>query len=97
MSYQETSALAYASVKKNLPKLGQVQHQVFECISKFPTGINNRMISEETKIPINVVTPRVTELREKGLVCLADKEVDPVTNRLTMLWKSTIKESRRKR
>lgn len=86
--YQETSALAYASVKKNQPKLGQVQHRVFECITRFPKGINNRMISEETKIPINVVTPRVTELREKGLVCLAGKEVDETTNRLTMLWKA---------
>ena len=84
MPIQSTSLFAYADIQG---KIGPLQRQIYHCIEKHQTGINNRAIARETGIEINVVTPRVGELREIGLVEEAIKAKDEITGRLTIFWK----------
>lgn len=48
---------------------------------------NNREISEKANLPINVTTPRCLELRSKGVVEEAYKDMDKVTGRVSTFWK----------
>jgi len=84
MPVQTTSLFAYADIQK---KIGPLQREIYHCIEKHPTGINNRAIAKETGVEINVVTPRVKELRELGLVEEAIKARDELTCKLTIFWK----------
>lgn len=84
---QETSLEAYTSIQS---ELGERQTQVLKTLrsSDTPGCMNNRMIAETLDIPINSVTPRVKELREKGLVVEAGKSPCPYTKRKTLFWKA---------
>jgi len=63
--YQETSGLAYDSIKK----LGLKQLAVLKVIEySNGQGMTNLEIADKLKIPINSVTPRTLELRKMGLV-----------------------------
>lgn len=84
--FQQTSLLAHRNLTKE--KIGARQRQVAEALERLGTA-NNRMISKESNLPINVVTPRVRELREKGIVQQAYKAIDPVTKTLTIFWELT--------
>ena len=86
----QTSIESYHRISEH--ELSEQQQTVLIALSKtWPA--NNRMISEhlsstrERPYPINRVTPRINELRKKGVVSLYDKLVDPVTQRKTMFWK----------
>lgn len=74
-------------------KINKRQQQILDCFNEIENIygakilLNNRQISDRTKIPINVVTPRVNELRKLGKLIEAKKERDPATNRLTIFWK----------
>lgn len=65
MSYQQTSLLAYQN--DVLPKLSDRQQAVYEIIQR-RSGLDNKRIAQILGWPINSVTPRVLELRTKGLV-----------------------------
>ncbi len=86
---QETSRIAYHSIDN----LGERQAQVFEVISK-QDRIHNLKIAKILNLPINSITPRVKELREKGLVVEAGKFECPETGRLTIYWTAKKGQSR---
>jgi len=82
MTVQQTSLFAYEYVRQSL---GQRQRTVLEVIRNFP-GCDNLFIAEKLRLPINSVTPRVKELREKGKVRPAGQVRNVQTGRLTMRW-----------
>lgn len=53
---------------------------------------NNREIAEYLGLPINQVTPRVYELRNKGKICSNGLKRDEKTQMMTEEWKITPKE-----
>ena len=79
---QETSLLAYRSL--NIPER---QRQVYDALVKAGTACS-KDLSDSTGIPPNVVTPRVLELRELGVVVQSHKAVNPSTNRTSIYWKA---------
>lgn len=80
---QQTSILAYHSLTD--VKLGERQQQVLEALEDIQPA-TNRMIAQKSGIPINVVTPRMGELRKKGKVEQDFIGVD-VTGRPAIYWK----------
>lgn len=81
---QQTSLDSYWQLDDNT--LGQRQAQVLEAIAIIEPA-NNRQIAEKANLPINVVTPRVVELRELGKIVEAFKATDEATNRRTIYWR----------
>lgn len=82
--FRQTSLLAYRSLDKS--KLNERQRQVLNSLDEcYPA--NNRMVSEQSHLPINVVTPRMGELVAKGVVEEAYRDIDPVTNRRSIFWR----------
>ena len=79
---RQTSLDAYWSLPK--AKINERQKQVLETLSEIQPA-NNRMVSEHSRLPINVVTPRMGELRKKGLVEEGEIRVD-VTGRKAIFW-----------
>jgi len=65
--------------------LGRKQKAVLGFIRRYGP-INNRELSVVTGWPINTITPRVQELRRMGFVFCHHEEIDPVTNRITLMW-----------
>jgi len=59
-----TSLLAYGDALEN------IQPRQLQCLLALDRlgEANNLMVSRESGIPINVVTPRMGELRKKGLI-----------------------------
>ena len=84
MDYQQTSLFAYSEVK---PELGVRQQQVLDVISKHK-GIDNLMIAQILKLPINSITPRVKELRQKGKVKEWGKKKSTLTGRTVIGWEA---------
>lgn len=80
---QQTSIDSYIEL---LPSLGKRQIEVLRAI-RDSDGLNNREISIVLNLPINSITPRVKELRIKGLVKESGKITDKVTNRKTITWR----------
>lgn len=81
--YQETSAIAWNSIQDYL---GSKQYEVLRAIS-FLGECNNQEIARHLGIEINRITPRVFELREKGLVEESRQDRDAETGRLTNFWR----------
>lgn len=80
----QTSLLAYRSLSST--KINQRQSEVLEALEEiFPAC--NRQISDHSKLPINVVTPRMGELRRKRLVTIAYIGVDSRTGRKATFWR----------
>jgi hypothetical protein len=83
---QDSSLRAYYDIQRTLhPR----QKQVFIALSSVPDA-TNRELELLTGLRVNEITPRVKELREKGVVvqscerrCKASK-----TSRLVIAWKS---------
>lgn len=88
--YQYTSALAFQSLKDNL---GAKQFDVF-CAISILGECNNQELARHLGWEINRITPRVYELRGKGLVTESRREKDVVTGRLTNYWKTSINYER---
>jgi DNA-binding MarR family transcriptional regulator len=82
---QETSKQAYESIKE---ELGERQKQVLSVLEILGTA-NNRQISNHLKLPINSITPRIKELRDKKYVGVSKVDIDTLTNRKTIYWKLT--------
>ena len=80
---QETSLEAYKVLE---PELGDRQRTIYNMLKTHP-NISNLDISRIMSIPINSVTPRVKELRDKGLVVFSNYKTDRITNRRVMCWK----------
>ena len=81
---QQTSILAYRSLPT--AKINARQQQVLEALEEIQPA-NNRMLAEHSKLPINVITPRMGELRKKGKVVI-DYIGRDVTGRQAMYWKA---------
>jgi len=80
---QQTSLSSYWSLSKQ--QINQRQKQVLEALEEIAPA-NNRRVSEYSKIPINVVTPRMGELVKKQLVKIAYIGKD-ISGRQTIYWK----------
>ncbi len=79
---QETSRQAYQSIEA---ELGRRQSEVLEVI-KGQDRIYNLKISRILGLPINSITPRVKELRKKGLIEEAGRTICPETGVQVMCW-----------
>lgn len=77
-----TSLLAYYEALENL---GTRQLEVLKAIDKIEP-CNNLMISQYTKLSINSVTPRVYELKKKGLIKESKIDICPITGRKTIFY-----------
>jgi DNA-binding MarR family transcriptional regulator len=81
----ETSRLAFESIQDTL---GQRQIQVITALEQLKSA-NNREIAEFLRMPINSITPRVLELRDKKLITVSKVDKDLKTNRQTIYWQLT--------
>lgn len=80
---QQTSTVAYAS----LEDLGERQTAVRNAISALGAACNQR-IADYLSIPVNQVTGRVFELRDKGLVREAYRGIWLPTGRNVIWWET---------
>lgn len=81
---QETSLEAFSKVQ---PKLAQRQMQILHFFdSHADRNWTNMEVAEGLGWSINRVTPRVLELREKGVLVLACKRACRVTGCWAMAW-----------
>ena len=80
---RETSLEAYDDVKENI---GKRQMEVLDIIRILgcPTNLE---ISKYSGMPINHVTPRNKELREKGYVTECEKRPCSVSGKSAMSWR----------
>ncbi len=79
---QQTSLESY----NKLTDLNLRQKEVLDALKQLGEA-NNLMISKKVELPINMVTPRVFELRGKGLIEESYKDKCPVTKKTTIFWK----------
>jgi len=79
---QETSIEAFYDL---LPSLNEM-HRLFYNLLKVYPGASNHDLSRISGKPINTVTPRVNELRKKGLVVFSHHKTDRITKRRVMCW-----------
>lgn len=77
----QTQLMSWEQIK---PDLGRRQLEVYGAIKKMPRS--NRELSVGLGLPINSITGRVKELRDKGLVCENRVKFDCVTNRMVCEW-----------
>jgi len=80
---QETSLEAFKIIQM---ELGIKQQQVYDMLSVNP-HVCNRELAMLLEWDINRVTPRVKELRDKGLVICSGKKIDEGTRMKVMCWK----------
>ena len=80
---QSTSINAFEEVNKTL---GERQKVVYDALKHLKQA-NNKMIADKLNYPINSITPRVHELRNKKLVGVAFQGPDLNTGRKTIYWK----------
>ena len=81
MITQDTS---YESYQYALKTMSKRQHEVLRVLRNLDRATNHE-ISERTGWAINTVTPRIKELRNKGLVHPAGTKID-VTGRRAIVW-----------
>lgn len=67
-------------------RLNPLQAKVLQTLRKRSSPIHNRKLAVVTGIPINVITPRMLELRQKNLVGHAGYMLDQGTNRTVSQW-----------
>lgn len=79
---QQTSLEAY----DQLDNLGERQKQVYDWL-RYNQPATNTMISKGTGIAINVVTPRVFELREMKRVGVSHEAICLITKRKAIYWR----------
>ena len=80
----DTSLDAWNSVRQTL---GVRQRAVLDVI-KYLKDPTNSEISQYIGLPINCVTPRVNELRSKGLVGDGGKRICKVTGKEVHCWRA---------
>lgn len=83
MTVQQTSKQAYWNEVQ--PTLGERHHQVLKAL-KTRTDFSNNELAHFLNLPINSITPRVKELREKGLVKMIGTRKCKVSGRTVIVW-----------
>ena len=82
--------MSYTSIKayheEIQPTLGKRQAQILEVLKIFKS-VTNTELSKAIQWPINTVTPRIKELRDKGLVELASVRNCAITGRTAKAWR----------
>ena len=81
---QPTSIEAFSSIREGL---GERQQLVLEAL-KILGHASNKQLSAAIGWPINCITPRIFELRERGLVDYHSEQIDPDTHRTEMVWRA---------
>ncbi len=81
---QNTSLQAYFQEVR--PTLGDRQRKVLWALCE-RTELTNNELAQILNWPINTVTPRIFELRVKGLVEESSRRQDRVTGRTAIAWK----------
>ncbi len=85
MTMQSTSLEAYEEVKKTLSKK---QITVFNALKQYNSRtFTNTELAECLGWPINTVTPRIFELRQKSLVKEGCKRRCGITHRTAIAWR----------
>jgi hypothetical protein len=79
----ETSLLAYEEI---LETLGDRQILVYNALRRLKEA-DNLTISKYLNLPINSVTPRTLELRNKKLVTVSKVDLSPITHRKVIFWR----------
>jgi predicted transcriptional regulator len=82
MSVQVTSIISYYEVLQTLSK----RHKEVLLAMKHLKCANNLMISKLLNLPINSVTPRMKELRTKGIIIYHHTEACPYTKRSSRFY-----------
>jgi len=83
MTAQQTSIDGFKAL--NAHSIGARQKQVLDTLKNYG-GLSNREISLISRIPINVVTPRVLELRKMGIIIPLGTKKDPQTGFHVNVW-----------
>lgn len=83
---QLTSRKAY--LDEIAPSLGARQIKVMEMLDRLGEATNSEL-AEALEWKINTITPRVLEVRNKGLVVEAKKRVCKITGRVAIAWMLT--------
>ena len=83
MSLQQTSLDAYFEVTRTL---GERHLQVLNCLNELKEA-TNLMIAQSLSLPINSITPRVFELRQRGLVVESYRDTCPISKRKAIFWR----------
>ena len=82
---QQTSLEAWHDIQRDL---GRRQAQVFNIFVTHPCfNYTNTELSRILGLPINQITPRVFELRQRGLLVEATRRVCNVTGRVVIAWR----------
>lgn len=80
---QDTSERAF--VREVVPTLSERHQRVMEALEEGPA--TNTELASRLGWPINTVTPRVHELRKKGVVVEDGKRPCMVTGRTAYVWR----------
>ena len=85
---QETSIQAYHEIK---PRLSEMKDRVIDVIYErpFKRDFTNREIAHYLHIDVCCVTPRVCELRKKGVLVFNGKRMCSITQKRVMAWRLT--------
>lgn len=83
LSYQETSRSAY---RETLSIISERQRQVLDELEKGPA--TNLELAHRLGWEINRVTPRILELRTRGVVKERERRACQVTGRRAIVWES---------
>ena len=81
---RQTSLAAFEEINY-FGTINKNQKKIFEVIRAKP-NITNTEIAGILRWSINRVTPRVLELRKKGLVRMFEKRPCTITGRISMSW-----------
>ena len=84
MSVTSTSTESYIKLRNTL---GVKQGMVYDVLREIGP-CSNRELAEHMNLPINTITPRIKELRDKEMVVEDGKGFDPKTKRKVILWKA---------
>lgn len=84
--YQETSRFGYDVVQ---PEINKLQRQVFDAL-QMKGQASNMEIADHLGWSVNRVTPRMLELRLKGLVKLATHRKCHVTGNTCIAWRPNL-------
>lgn len=83
---RQTSLFAYHTLTS--AQINKRQGEVLRALERIEPA-TNRMVSERSGVPINVVTPRMGELVRKGLVVEAYRNFD-TNGRRAIFWRTKV-------
>ena len=84
---QPTSLEAYAEVKRSLNSKQRIVLNVLDNLTYNGGSQTNTEIAQHIGVPINTITTRVLELREKGLVTEHVKRFCRITGHKAIAWR----------